>query len=142
MKNNSKSKQPPHWVATRLLSFVAGDDKKATINIGIPEPVSDKEWRCAYQVIIEPTTKPEVQYGHGVDAFQALFMVLGAIRNAIDKSGIALVWLGETTGHGFPLFIPQIFGPDVTEHLEKMIKTELEFASALIIKLKRKTHAK
>jgi hypothetical protein len=88
-------------IATRDLEF---DGKSVRVSIGIPRPESGgTDYVCPYE-ISGPLTK-KLFYAMGIDAFQALQLVMKSIDAELDvcaerKTG-RLTWLGEQD-LGFP----------------------------------------
>lgn len=63
----------------------------------------------------------------GSDAFQSLILALKAIRYEIDKLQQPITWEGGEPGDaGFPLYVTDLFGLELTRRLETMVAAETE----------------
>lgn len=115
----------PHFIATRVLKLQENPQQQIEVQLAEPEQVSELEWRCAYRVPFQKTDP--TYYAYGVDSFQALLMALTGIRAHLDAKKETFLWLSEEPGdHGFPKWIPQIFGVGFSQKLEQMVDAEVE----------------
>ena len=117
-------------VATRKLREIAPAGKTVVVRIGKPRKVSDAEWECAFH--ISNIGMNETQFGHGMDGVQALIQAIEGSRVFLEKSGKRFLWEGGEEGEtGIPRYVPMFYGKDFTEHLHKLIDSEMtRFAKA------------
>ena len=117
-------------IATRKLREIAPDGKTVLVRLGKPRKVSDAEWECAFH--ISNIGMNEIQFGHGMDGIQALIQAIEGSRVFLEKSEKRFLWEGgEEDETGIPRYVPMFYGKDFTEHLHKMIDSEIEqFAQA------------
>lgn len=117
-------------IATRKLRELAPDGKTVLVRIGKPRKVSDAEWECAFH--ISNIGMNEIQFGHGMDGVQALIQAIEGSRVFLERSGKKFSWEGGEEGEtGIPRYVPMFYGKDFTEHLHKVIDSEMEkFAQA------------
>ncbi len=88
-------------IATRRLCLAG---KELTVSIGSPVPFpDDRDYYCPYSIQFDGRTT--VRYAGGVDAIQALQLVMGMIGADVSalarELGAEVTWLDET-GSGFP----------------------------------------
>jgi hypothetical protein len=117
-------------IVTRKLRELAPDGKTVLVRIGKPHKVSDAEWECAFH--ISDMGMNDIQFGHGIDGFQALLQAIEGSRVFLERSGKRFSWAGGEEGDsGIPRYVPMFYGKDFTEHLYKVIDSEMEtFAQA------------
>ena len=114
---------PGNRVAIRTLTTAGGEPWEATL--GVPELVTEGEWRCPFSA--GPKGAAEIRHAHGLDAFQALMMAIVGIRTALKDLPPEYEWEGGAPGdHGFPLFVPQYFGPEFSRHIESIVEAEVK----------------
>jgi hypothetical protein len=85
----------------------ARSGKHVVVRIGVPRPFSeDGGWYCPYEI---HTEQPRVSYAAGLDAIQALQLVMRKIGFEIqilnEQTGGTLEWNGEQD-LGFPTQLP------------------------------------
>jgi hypothetical protein len=69
----------------------------------------------------------EIQFGHGIDGVQALIQAIEGARVLLEKSGKKILWEGGEEGEvGLPRYVPMFYGKAFTEHLNKLIDSEIE----------------
>ena len=116
-------------IATRNLREIAPDEKTVLVRIGKPRKVSDAEWECAFHISNIGMNK--IQFGHGMDGVQALIQAIEGSRVFLERSGKRFSWEGGEGETGIPRYVPMFYGKDFTEHLHKVIDSEMEkFARA------------
>ncbi len=117
-------------IATRKLHESVLDGKTVLVRIGKPRKISVTEWECAFH--ISNIGMHEIQFGHGIDGVQALIQAIEGARVFLEKSGKKFIWEGAEEGEtGIPRYVPMFYGKDFTEHLHKMIDSEMaRFAKA------------
>ena len=78
------------------------------VSLGKPRKAKGADdWKCPFR--IDGTGIRKVEYGYGVDAFQALTMALEGIRYFLDRLDTPLVWGGIFKDHsGFQRVIPSL----------------------------------
>jgi hypothetical protein len=109
------------WIASRVLKEANGEN--VVVSLARPEKSSAGDWACAFQ--IEGVVQ-EVQYAHGLDAFQALIMAITGINSLLANRNRQLTWEGGEPGDsGFPRFVPQAFGFVWAERINRMIDEEI-----------------
>lgn len=123
-------------IATRRLRVDRKGRSAVVVRLGMPRHRSPTEWRCPFH--ISGLGVRRVQYGIGIDAFQALLVGLGGIYQSLEKSGLTVTWefadLGIT---GFSPIIPHFMGQQFFRKVERMIEDQL-WRSAQAKKHKRK----
>lgn len=108
-------------IATRTLK-VAGSRRKAVVTLRMPVDRGDDYWQCAYHI----SGMDAVRLGHGVDAIQALYGALAAIRQDLDQMKGRYSWITEKRGeHGFLQLVMHGFGPAFDDHIEQVIEREV-----------------
>jgi len=116
------------FICERRLIEDSLKQKAITVRIGKPQKVQDSkypEYVCAFQ--LSGLGRSHLQYAHGIDEFQALFLALEGIRTTIEKSGKSYSWNGGEKGdHGFTRYIPTYFGLRFIKHIDKLIDREIE----------------
>jgi hypothetical protein len=96
-----------------------------------------KDWECPFR--IEGVGRRAVQYGYGVDAFQALTTALEGIRVTLERSGKRLSWIGGHRGDsGFERPVPSALGLEVSRRLNRMIDREV----ARFVRVRERRHAR
>jgi hypothetical protein len=113
------------FLCERELTTGASDDSKTVkVSIGKPEKANENEFACPFR--ITGLGNSDVQYGRGIDCFQALIMALEGIRASLERAGNSLTWAGGQQGeHGFPRFVPSFYGVDFSRHIDELIETEI-----------------
>lgn len=112
-------------IATRKLRENVPNGKTVLVLIGKPRKVSAIEWECAFH--ISNIGMHEIQFGHGIDGVQALIHAIEGSRVFLEKSGKRFSWDGEGEGEtGIPRYVPMFYGKDFTDHLHKVINSEME----------------
>ena len=117
-------------IATRKVRENTPDGKTVLVQIGKPRKDSVAAWECAFY--ITNIGMPEIQFGYGEDALQALIHAIEGARVVLEKSGHRFTWeYGEEGDIGIPRYVPMIYGKHFTERLHKMIDSEItRFAKA------------
>jgi hypothetical protein len=128
MKSASKPKET-RWIAERELARrdVAGGH--LMVRLGIPEPdpksLHGRDWRCPFEIV--GLGDDSIQYGHGVDSFNALQNALIFIRALLLRSKIPLRReLTKTNDIGFPMSAPIAYGLGFQRKLESYMKAEVK----------------
>ena len=128
----------PSWIARRLLNDSQGQPS-LEVRIGIPiltEPPDG--WECPY-ALVEPGQDLRPQFGHGIDAFQALTQALEGIRVMLVRMGRSLTWLNFEPGFtGFTRSVPFTFGLESVREMESLIDNTYERHALEAIEGKRK----
>jgi hypothetical protein len=93
-------------IAERRLNPPDAPGRSIVVSLGKPRKTKGADdWRCPFR--IDGTGIRKVEYGYGVDAFQALTMALEGIRYFLDRLDTPLVWGGMLKDHsGFQRVIP------------------------------------
>lgn len=101
------------------------DSPHSTLVVSLGKPRRTKgtnDWECPFR--IRGSGMRRVEYGRGVDAFQALTMALEGIRYYLDRSGMLLGWQGVFEDQtGFQRVIP-LSEPAVTRRMERVVDRE------------------
>ena len=93
-------------IARRRLNPVDAPRRSVAVALGKPRAATGADhWECPFR--ISGSGIRQVEYGRGVDAFQALTMALEGIRHCLDRLDTPLVW-GDVFGDhsGFQRVIP------------------------------------
>ena len=91
------------------------DSPRRTVVVSLGKPRRTKgtqDWECPFQ--IRGSGMRRVEYGRGIDAFQALTMALEGIRYFLDRSRMPLAWTGVRDDTGFQRLIPLLPEPGVS----------------------------
>ena len=117
------------WIAERELARRDGVEGTVIVRLGCPEPDPDcpygVDWRCAFEIV--GLGDDTIQYGHGVDSFNALQNALIGIRALLLRSKIPLHWtLTKTNDIGFPMAAPVAYGLRLQKKLERYMETEVK----------------
>jgi uncharacterized protein DUF6968 len=96
-------------IAERKISWTdtAGESRTLKVQIGKPKPFPDSTGYFApYQ--IDNIGRDGIRYAAGIDAIQALQLVMGMIGADLfafnQQCGQTLRWIGDESGHlGFPM---------------------------------------
>ena len=111
-------------IASRVLRENTPDGKTVLVQIGKPRKDSVAPWKCAFY--ITNVGMSEIQFGYGEDSLQALIHAIEGTRVFLEKSGKRFTWeFGEEGDTGIPRYVPMFYGKDFTEHLHKMIDSEI-----------------
>ena len=95
-------------IAERRLNPRGAPRRSVVVSLGKPRKTKGADdWQCPFR--IKGAGIHKVEYGFGVDAFQALTMALEGIRYFLDRMDTPLVWGGMFEDHsGFQRFIPSL----------------------------------
>ena len=112
-------------IAERSLRRRGSPRQAVVVSLGRPRRTSGtQDWECVFQIRGAGTRL--VEYGRGIDAFQALTMALEGIRNFLDRSRMPLAWPGVLDDHtGFQRVIPLLPEPGGTRRMERLVDREL-----------------
>ena len=92
-------------IAERRLHTRGAPRRPVVVALGTPRRTTGSDdWECPFRIHGAGIRK--VEYGFGVDAFQALTMALEGIRHFLDRMDTRLVWEGMLDHSGFQRFIP------------------------------------
>lgn len=112
-------------VATRRLWLEESEERTAVVKIGKPRKMKGGDWECPFQ--ISGLGMRKIEYGHGVDAMQALVQAIEGIRVRLEQAGMPLTWEGGESGStGFTRFVPSFYGHQFSKRLERLIEKEIE----------------
>jgi hypothetical protein len=94
------------------------------VSIGTPQFIGDGwDWACPY--VITGLGEPIHGHAHGIDALQTLQLVSAAIRSALEQSGAALSFLGQTDWQSaFPAPIQNLGSAELQARIETLIEHE------------------
>jgi len=113
------------FIVTRKISRLDSEGKPVLVRVGKPRKVSVSEWECAFH--ISNIGMDEINYGLGIDGLQALIQAIEGVRVFLEKSGYEFSWDGGEEGDtGIPRYVPTFYGKNFTEHLYKLIDSEIE----------------
>ena len=128
MKSASKTKET-RWIAERELARRDVVGGHIMVRLGIPEPdpksPDGRDWRCPFEIV--GLGDDPIQYGHGIDSFNALQNALIFIRALLLRSKIPLRReLTKTNDIGFPMSAPIAYGLRFQRKLERYMKAEVK----------------
>jgi hypothetical protein len=84
-------------------------------------------------VDIQGIPESGIQFARGVDAIQALQLAMTTARQALDVTGLPLVWSGMEPGEtGFPVVVPYTFGLFFSRKMERYIESEIKWLGEVI----------
>ncbi|HET6147919.1 MAG TPA: hypothetical protein VFH68_10340 [Polyangia bacterium] len=88
-----------------------------------------RDWECPFHIGLPPDAG--IEFGHGIDAFQALIQAIEGIRTRLEQRRRQFTWRGGEPGDaGFPRLVPMFYGRQFAERINKLIDDEvLRFAS-------------
>jgi len=114
-------------ILARRRLFDVDSGKGFTVWLGRPRRMR-RDWECPFHIGLPPNVG--VEFGHGIDAFQALSQSLEGIRTRLEQRGRRLSWRGGDPGDaGFPRVVPMFYGRSFSEKVNKLIDDEvLRFA--------------
>jgi hypothetical protein len=98
-------------IAERRLNTRGVPRRSVGVSLGKPRKTKgSSDWECPFR--ISGAGIRRVEYGFGVDAFQALTMALEGSRYVLDRMETPLAWSGVLDDHsGFQRFIPLLAWP-------------------------------
>jgi hypothetical protein len=112
-------------VGIRRLHQVGLRQKVVIVKLGKPKKEKVGDWACPFT--ISGLGIHKIEYGHGIDAIQALLMAIEGIRARLEQSGKRFVWAGGESGDtGFTRFVPTFFGLDFSKRLDRLIDREVK----------------
>jgi hypothetical protein len=112
------------WIASRTLTNAATGET-VEVALAVPEKISAEEWRCAFRV--DGGDDDRVYFAHGLDAFQALIMALEGVRSVVQSVDAKISWRGGELGDsGFPRFVPQFYGLEFANEINRLIDNEIK----------------
>lgn len=83
------------WMVARVLHSAPPVHEQFVIKIGMPEQISEHEWRCPYYASLEKQdSKGEVVYVLGNYSYEVLMDAILEVKKCLHKSGLTLTWLG------------------------------------------------
>jgi hypothetical protein len=95
------------------------------VALAAPERVSEEEWRCALRVKWDESVRTD--FAHGLDALQALINAIEGIRSALLERHEEMSWPGGEPGDpGIPRFVPQFFGLNFANQMNRILDEEIE----------------
>ena len=111
-------------IAERCLQQRGAPRRTVVVSLGKPRKMKRSEdWECPFR--ISGAGMSRVEYGCGIDAFQALTMALEGIRYFLDRSSTPLVWAGVLDDHtGFQRVIPLLPERGGTQRIERVVDQE------------------
>jgi hypothetical protein len=109
-------------IARRRLRRIKGKSP-VVVEIGMPRRRSTGEWECPYRIRGLKGKLP--RRALGVDAVQALWLVMQWIRLELEPHRSKLTWGDEPGELGFNQFHPDILGPGVRRRITRMIDREI-----------------
>jgi len=114
-------------IAERRLHPRGAPRRSVVVALGRPRKTKgsdDWDWECPFR--IAGAGIRQVEYGRGIDAFQALTMALEGVRYFLDRLDPPLVWGGVLDDDsGFQRVIPLRPERGRTARLERMVDREL-----------------
>lgn len=112
-------------IAERRLHPRGAPRRSVVVTLGRPRKTKGfDDWECPFR--IAGARIRQVEYGRGMDAFQALTMALEGVRYFLDRLDTPLVWGGVLDDHsGFQRVIPLLAERGGTTRLERMVDREL-----------------
>ena|SRR5688572_26335585 len=98
-------------IARRRLNPPDAPGRSVVVSLGKPREAEEADhWECPFR--ISGSGIRQVEYGRGVDAFQALTMALEGIRYVLDRLDTPLVWGEIFDDHsGFQRIVPLLPEP-------------------------------
>jgi len=132
MKSSAKTtpdSKESRWIAERELVRRDVPGGRVMVRIGCPQPDPEcphgRDWRCPFEIV--GLDDDSIQYGHGVDSFNALQNALIGIRALLLRSKIPLRReLTKTNDIGFPMSAPIAYGLRFQWKLERYMKAEVK----------------
>lgn len=134
-------------IARRRLNPVDAPGRTVVVSLGRPrEATAADHWECPFR--ISGSGIRRLEYGRGMDAFQALTMALEGIRYHLDRLDTPLVWGDVFDDHsGFQRIIPLLPGPGGVargiRRMERVVEKEArrwaQAAKGRYVKSKRTT---
>lgn len=131
---NRVNKKQTIIIAKSVLIAAHNPDNKYLVCIGLPEQISESEWRCSFEIKGKRGIK--LKYAYGLDAIQSLIVAFQGIRNAINKLPKVVTWEGNPVEMAFPLFVPCYGEVKFTRKIENLIDKQLKLN---LMKAKRKS---
>ena len=124
-------------IAERRLHPRGAPRRTVVVSIGKPRKTKHPdEWECPFRIAGAGIRR--LEYGRGVDAFQALTTALAGIRYFLDRLDTPLVWGGVLEDHsGFQRLVP-LLPARITERMERAVDRE---ARRWLQELKRRHRA-
>ena len=112
-------------IAERRLHVRGAPQRAVVVSLGKPRKSNGTEdWECPFRIV--GTGIRVVEYGRGIDAFQALTMALEGIRYYLDRSSTPLVWGDVFDDHsGFQRVIPLLPESAEIRSMERIVDREL-----------------
>ncbi len=98
--------------------------QRVVAKIGQPQKAEDGHWFCPYQIVGLGNDK--VRRAPGVDSFQALQLVMQAVRAHLLLHAPELSLFGAKGELAIPKVIPDCFGKAVNEKLERVVEAAME----------------
>jgi hypothetical protein len=112
-------------IATRRLRLSKGKKVSTlTAKIGLPRRVTAGEWACPFWISDLPGNR--VETARGIDAVQAIVLALESIRLKLKTVEGRMSWPGSRDLMDFPQYVPDFFGPEFSERIEKLIAREVQ----------------
>ena len=111
--------------ARRVFHRTDKSKQLVVLTIGVPQPVAGSDWGCAVQItgLDRPLSRPRFVFG--VDALQALHLVMQFAAVTLETSGHQLEWLGEKGDLGLPKFLPNSLPKPQQGRLEPIVDREI-----------------
>jgi hypothetical protein len=111
-------------IAERRLHLRRAPRRTVIVSLGKPRTTKDsEEWECPFRIAGAGIRL--LEYGRGLDAFQALTTALDGIRYFLDKTGTPLAWTGVFEDQtGFQRLIPLMPDAVDTRRMERLIEDE------------------
>lgn len=113
-------------IGERRLTTVSARPQLVTVTLARPRrPKGSQDWECPFR--IAGAGIRVFEYGHGIDAIQAIATALQGIRHFLDKSGKSFAWEGTRMDDGgFQRSIPWFGDSRLTRRLERLVDAELK----------------
>jgi hypothetical protein len=82
-------------------------------------------WTCGFRICRGGDVVAQGE-GVGSDALESIVNAIPSLRAAYAKTGFVARWNEYLPGTGLPAFLPQGFGVEFDEHVEKLVKNAVE----------------
>jgi hypothetical protein len=115
-------------IAERVLQR-QGSKRTIRARLGKPRPSRVATWECPFQVV--GAGDPRVRLAYGEDALQTVILACAGLRRELTRAKADWLGMGDS---GIPPYIPNMFSPALTAHLERVIEKEMR---KLLVDLKR-----
>ena len=111
-------------IAQRRLHVRGAPRRTVLVTLARPRRTKgSEEWECPFR--IKGAGIHRLEYGFGIDAFQALTMALEGIRYFLDRSPEPLVWSAFDDHSGFQRVIPFVAQRGGMRRIERIVDQEV-----------------